>query len=116
MVNAMASQSPTRATWAGGRRTTGCGEWRPSCYCPALTSTCCSRSAHANNQHAVGADISGSLAETSFAKAMRLANGTVSVVDADGVSTHSPLQTSCRVVAAMYLHAPSQVSWTRIWW
>ena len=43
--------------------------------------------AYANNQHKLDAEISGgSLAETSFALAMQISRGTVSVVDKNGKS------------------------------
>ena len=50
-----------------------------------MTTTCIL--ADANNQHNIVGEISGeTLAETSFARAMRLSTGTVSVVDAGGMS------------------------------
>ena len=48
-------------------------------------------SAYANNQHRLDQEISGGrLDETSFAKALRLAKGTVSIVDSEGVSFSAP--------------------------
>ena len=53
-------------------------------FVPYLWSQVC---AHANNQHRLDEEISGgSLAETSFAKAMVLSRGTLSVVDMNGKS------------------------------
>ena len=59
-------------------------DWQ--CSCDLLMTTTCIL-ADENNQHDIAGEISGeTLDETSFARAMRLSTGTVSVVDAGGMS------------------------------